>query len=599
MNRQFNAIAMLALAVVLICCSVLKKEDPKEDIRLYLTNFRQSLLNSDEEILSHFRVSQSRDAVLSVVNILQNKDPFIVCEADIDNAKISQTIEMIMAEIPVKLYVKELNSQDQENYTLRLGLARDGDGFKIVQLEGEEFYQKFQRIKNKNQWEAIQALAVKSRAWAYEKARELQAKFDTVIWFTTYREKKYFYVVEGTWVNTFEDYDTRNQKVEGSKMGLVDASGEIVIPIEYDLIGTIGFEKANLVEVSQGDRVGYYNIETRELVVPTAYDQIIPYSYGSAWALVTQDTTLGWLDQRYVYHPGLASVHMENWYNNFEYLKQSILLQAGHYAFSEIPHEEYAASGIIVPPAYLSKHGLFDIIEGGYSLADAPIRAYTVYKQTTNSLLENISNTLRAVVVTVQERYLDGREEFYDYNQVMFIDNHLNQIGASTIAGTEISMHLVDSTLLEVRTPHDYWFMEEEVCMESNLMKHTYFSIADNKSVTQLKSNRMFPQTAFVKLDSTYLSGTFIVYNPGKQLDETTHFLSEQTITYMRDEILGDNGYAFPEIIDENFHHFEYLREREESTVVTREEAEALMSDLDRRNYEFLTKVLQLMKEPA
>lgn len=599
MARLLNTITTLGLMITLINCSVLKNEDPQQGVKTYLANFRQSLLNSDDEILSHFRVSQSREAVLSVVKILQNKDPFIVCEADMGNAYITQTNEIIMAEIPVKLYVKELNSKDQEHFTLRLGLARDGEGFKIVQLEGEAFYQTFQRIKNNNQWDAMRALAVKTRAWAYEKAHELEAKFDTVIWFTSYGEKNYFYVVEGQWVNTFEDYDTRNQKVEGIKMGLTDGDGEIVRPIEYELIGTIGFENENLVEVLLYDKVGYYNIETRQLVVPAVYDQIIPYRNDNAWALVKQDTTVGWLDQQYTYHPGFVSARMENWYNNFDYLKQSIHMQVGRYAFSEIPHEEYAASGIIVPPAYLSKHGLFNIIEGGFSLADVPIRAYTEYKQTTNSLLENISNTLRAVVVTVRERYLDGREEFYDYHKVMFVDNHLNQLGEYTISGTEISMHLVDSTLLEVRTPHDYWFMEEEASLESNLMEHTYFSISENKSISQLKSNRLFPQTEFVKIDSTYLTGTFTVYNSATQQDEITHVLSAQTIAYMRDEILGDNGYDFPEIKDEYFHHFKYLREQEEFSAVTREEAEARMSELDKRNYEFLNKVLQLMKHPV
>lgn len=597
MTRILNAMTTLTLSVVLVNCSVLKKEDSKEDIKSYLASFRQSLLNSDDEILAHFRVSQSRDAVLSVVSILQNKDPFIVCEADIDNAQISQANDIIMAEIPVRLYVKELNSQDQELYTLRLGLSRDGNGFKIVHLEGEEFYQTFQRIKNSNEREAIQALEVKSRAWAYEKAHELETKFDTVVWFTTYGEKNYFYVVEGPWVNMYENYDTRNQKVEGIKMGLVNVAGDMVIPMEYDLIGTIGFEEADLVEVSQGDKVGYYNIETRILVVPALYDQIIPCDYDNAWAFVKQDTTLGWLDKQFVYHPGFASARMETWYNNFDYLKQSILLQAGRYAFAEIPNEEYAASGIIVPPAYLSKNGLFDVIEGGFSLTDAPIRAYTEYKQTTTSLLQNISNTLRAVVVTVRERYLDGREEFYDYNQVMFVDNHLNQLGVSTISGSEISMHLIDSTLLEVRTPHDYWFMEEESSTESNLMEHIYFSIAANQTVTRLQSNRLYSQTKFVKLDSTYLTGTFTVYNSGTKQEETTHFLSEETITYMRDEILGDNGYTFTEILDQDFHHFKYLHEKDELTVVTREEAEARMSELDKHNYQFLNKVLQLMKQ--
>ena len=128
-------------------------------------------------------------------------------------------------------------------------------------------------------------------------------------------------------------------------------------------------------------------------------------------------------------------------------------------------------------------------------------------------------------------------------------------------------------------------------------MEHIYFSIAANQTVTRLQSNRLYSQTKFVKLDSTYLTGTFTVYNSGTKQEETTHFLSEETITYMRDEILGDNGYTFTEILDQDFHHFKYLHEKDELTVVTREEAEARMSELDKHNYQFLNKVLQLMKQ--
>lgn len=414
MTRLLSGIIIIVLSGGLLHCTVLKKEDSEDAIRLYLSGFRQSLLSSDDEILSHFRVSQSRDAVLAVINILQNKDPFIVCEADINNALISKTNELIIADIPVRLSVKELNSQDQERYSLRIGLAREGDDYKIVRLDGEEFYMVFNRIKNKNKWEAEQALALKSRAWAYKKASELETQFDTVVWFTTYCDKNYFYVVEGPWVHTVLNEDTRNQQVEGIKMGLVDSLGEIIIPITYDLVGTIGFEKADLVEVKQGDKVGYFNIEQRQLIVPVVYDQIIPYDSDHAFALVKQDTSLGWIDKQFNYHPGFASDSMEDWYNNFEYLRKSILLQAGRYAFAEIPREDFVASGIIIPPAYLSTYGVLEVIENGFSLTDAPVNAYTESKQTTNSLIENITNTLRAVVITIREHYLEGREEFYE-----------------------------------------------------------------------------------------------------------------------------------------------------------------------------------------
>jgi hypothetical protein len=518
-----------------------------------------------------------------------------VCKADIANAALTTEGDKILVGIPVWLSSKERTNYEQQQYTLNMTLARDGDSFRIVQLEGEEFYQNFQRIKNINDWEARQLLVLQSREEFISNARKLETQFDSVVWFTEYEQKSYFYVVEGPWVNKFMDYETRNEVVTGIKMGLVNAMGEIVIPIEYDLIGTIAFHYHNLAEVKQNGKVGYFNIDTKQLVVPAVYDMIIPYD--DSRTVVKQDTLIGWLDKDFAYHAGFESNEMESWYRNFDYLKKPIMIKAGHYAFAEIPSAEYAANGIIVPPAYLSKHGVFNFIESGFSLTETPVSGYTEYMQTTSSIIERISNSLRAVAVTIQERYLDGREEFYDYSQVVFVDDKLNPVGQSTISGTSISMHMVDSTLLEVRTPHDFWFLEEDACEESNLMKHIYFSVGKSDSVIQLNSRRLYSQTKYVKLDSTYLTGTFTLSDFSENKGQTRDFLSEKTITYMRDEILGDNGYNFPDIKEEYFHHFDYLRDKDDPVVATVAEAEARMSATDKANYDFLNRVLQRMQQ--
>jgi hypothetical protein len=583
----------LILGILITSCSVLQREDPEKEVRLFLSGFQVNLTKSDDEILINFKMKQSREATLSIINILQNKDPFIVCEYSFANSKILIEKEKVIVTMTTKFRVKELESKDTASVLLEIWLTPTENSFSITQINGEQLYQAFQKIKNSNQWEAEQKLALQERLWIYENAKSLEGKYDSVIWYATYREQNYFYVVEGKWLNYFLNYNMRDEKYQYSHMGLANSKGELIIPIEYDLIGTIGFAGRGLVEITKNEKHGYFDMEKKTLVVDPVYDAIIPYGREDAWAVVKQDSTYGWLDFHYKYTAGFASKRMEDWFNNFDFLKQSISLKAGNYAFCEIPSPEYAGNGIIIPSSYFLSNGIFDEIEGGISTTKVPVNAWTEYKETLGSFMERATSNIRAVVTTIRERYLEGREEFYTSSKVVFIDDKLETLGSANISGDAISMHPIDSSLLEVRTPHDYWFLEEGACEETNLFKHTYFSISPSHQITELKSKRFYPQTQYVKLDSTYMQGKFLVYILDK--GEETTFLSVKTITYMRDEILASYGYR-PE--DAGEYYFNYLIDSDATRYVNIEAFEPLMSEIDKHNVAFLNKILELLKQP-
>src|SRR5690349_88005 len=83
-NRML--VAAVVLVAVVAACSVLKKENSEKDIRVFLTTFQSSLGSSDDEILKFFETRQSKEAILSAVKVLQNKEhEFIECLASFDN----------------------------------------------------------------------------------------------------------------------------------------------------------------------------------------------------------------------------------------------------------------------------------------------------------------------------------------------------------------------------------------------------------------------------------------------------------------------------------------------------------------------------------
>lgn len=580
-------------------CSTLRQDDPEKKVRAFLETFQQDLTKPDDVVLSAFHVKQSREAVLSVLDILRNKDPFIVCDAPMSNARIVFEQELVKVEVPATFRVKELKSDETASFMLVLWLTPTDNGFQITQLEGETFYQTFLKIKNSTQWEAEQKLAVQERLWIYENARKLEEMFDSVIWYTTYGQENYYYVVNGHWENYFLDYDSRDEKNTNVRMGLVNGNGESVIPVDYDLIGTIAFEENDLVEVIKEGKSGYFSIKWKQLVVEPRYDLIIPYGLDDVWAIVKQDTTIGWLDGKFQYQAGFPSQRVKRWFNDFEFLKRNIRLSATNTSFCEIPSPDHTGDGIIIPSSYLSKYGIFDEIEGGISTTRVPMNGWTEYKETRGSFFETVSRNISAVVTSIRERYLEGREEFYDSNTILFVNNQHDTLAISTLSGAEVTLHAIDSTLLEVRTPHDYWFGENEAADELNLYHHAYFDIAGAGDVIPMHSDRLFPQTQFVRLDSSYLTGEFIVYNSTLEKEEPTSFLSVNTITFMRDEILASYGYSFQDT--EKTEHFQRIGNWYVPRYKNVEEFEENMTDIDKYNLAFLNKILTALppRNPA
>lgn len=540
MQRSHYLSLLLIITVIAYSCSILKKDDPEADIRTFLVNFQNNIHQPDDQILQNFQVKQKPEAVLSIIRILQNKEAHISCIANFSQADITFSESEIKVIVPSSFSLQGVESEDSTTVSLVLWLKSKDKTFVISRLEGEEFYQAFTNLKNSNAWALERQAAIESRLWTYEKAKELEAKFDSVIWFTNFGDKKYFYVVQGEWNNYFMRFDTKSQKNLNAKMGLADSEGEIVIPMEYDLVGSLGFDHGNFVEVMKDGKYGYFHVDDKQLIVEPVYDMLIPYPSIKSIAIVKKDSVFGYISRMYEYVDGFPDKQAQQFVERFGYLSQTVKLAASNKVFCEIPLLDHAGYGIIMPPSYLTRHGLFDIIEGGISTTSHPINGWTDFKETKGTWLQSLREGMTAVITSVSERYLEGREEFYNSSTIAFVNSQYDTLAVAAISGTELSIRAVDSTLLEVRTPHDWWFYEDNLCEETNLELHTYFSLGPNGTVTALTSHRAFPQTQFVKLDSSYITGNFKIYNAERTEEISTKYLSLLTLNAMRDEILAD-----------------------------------------------------------
>ncbi len=222
-------------------------------------------------------------------------------------------------------------------------------------------------------WSTDRLEALKKREVIYAKAREIQQHYDSVIWYTTYESKNYFYVINGHWEPKQGIYqDILKQDDNEYKMGLVDETGTVVIPVEYKLIGTPGFAKPQMIEVTKNGKVGYFNLQTRKLIIEPAYDMIVPYEKANVYAITRTDSIYGWIDSQYQYHEGFNSPEEEQWVNTFQFLSGDLSIESGKQALCEIPNSDHAGWCIVIPPSYYVKTGLFDAIETDITSGDMP-----------------------------------------------------------------------------------------------------------------------------------------------------------------------------------------------------------------------------------
>jgi hypothetical protein len=588
-NRIVVAAAVI-LAVV-AACSVLKKENAEKDIRVFLTTFQGSLASTDEEILKYFESRQSKEAIISAVRILQNKEhEFIECIASFDNADITTEDKGLKVVIPVAFRTKDLDNGQDGASSIVMFVKQKDDSFVITKLEAEEFYKTFADIRNMIEWSVELKLEMREREPIYALAKVLQMKFDSVVWYTTYKTQRYFYAVNGNWIG----YENRWQKRHGDpdcKMGLIDDEGNIIVPLEYDLVGTLGFHFDDEVEVKKDGKVGYFNIATKQVTIPTSYDMIIPYEKDHARAIVKQDTVYGWIDEAYQYQSGFPSAQAQKWVRSFAFFPKDLKLKADSViSFAEVPNADGAGSGIVMPPSYLVQTGIFNEVIVGISTTKVPLNGWTDYLVTDGTMLEKITDKIEAVLTTITERYLDGREEFYTYNRLAFVNDKFDTLAVSDVPTSgKISFKQIDSTLLELK--FDASNFEGSDIAEYNFPEYAYFRLSTDLTVSKLESRRSFAFTQFVKIDSSYLSGEFTRYTEEAGEVQAT-FLSLKTLNYMRNQILADYGYRFT--AEEDVAQFQYA-DWYKPQYDTVQECEEQMNEIDLHNLRFLDQVIAQM----
>jgi hypothetical protein len=373
-------------------------------------------------------------------------------------------------------------------------------------------------------------------------------------------------------------------------MGIVDDVGDEIVPIQYTSIGTIGYTGTDIVEVGNAGKVGYFDIKTKRLIIEPIYDMIIPYKKESAIAIVKSDSTYGWIDEASQFHSGFPSLAAEQWVGAFGFIPSAMKISKHTEGICESPTETQIGRGVFMAPSYLYRTGVFERITDGISTTEIPMHGWTEYIETSGTRVETIGENLRALITTISERYLEGREEFYQTDQLVFVNDKSETLSVSQII-SDAEITRANDTILQVKATsmHEY---DTEIADMSGLPSYRYFKI-QGASILPLETKLSFAPLRFVKIDSTYLQGNFTWYNDDGS-GETT-FLTLAAITHLRNELLASYGYSFPGNDDQQ----RYAHHGPATKIESLEEVHALMTEIERYNIAFLERVINRMQGTA
>ena len=604
MIRSKILLLLLCAIIIFKGCSTVKENDAESSVRFFLEGFEKNLALADDVILKQFQLKANADVtqegILKAIRIMQNRlqaEDSVVCTINFKGAVISLDGGSTLVKVPAEFTSLDPAYPLSAPAEFELHLATIDGQLVITDIDAQSsFYYKYMEAVHDLSSRKHRERDLASRQHYFDKARMLQETYDTVVWYSLYKDSIYFYVVNGEWKNYFLDSEATPST--SAKMGLVSETGRVIIPPAYELIGTISFESEGIVEVKKDGRVGQFTMDGKEIVAPV-YDWIVPYDDDNVYALVKQDSINGWLDNSYTYHAGFPSADAKLYVKEFAYLGRQIVISDKTTITSEILDAEHMGFGIVIPPIYYVQSGVFSEIIPYLFTGDNSLGwGGTESVETRGSFFETISQNFSALMVKLNDNYLEGREGFYERTKLTILDANNEPVISEVMSSGKILFNKIDSTLIEIQITGEEVNNDggyDEMYGDTWYAPQFKYLLLQDGTITKLDSKRYYDFAEFVKLDSSYFIGTFGTWNEEHETYDVTSFASNEVLTSVRNEILAAYGFTFAdkETLD-RYKNVDWYAPR----YSRYEDFLASMTEVDRYNLEFLERMVETVDAP-
>ncbi len=567
------SIVIVLVSTFFIVKNQFKVGPEKNGVRQFLVAFNKQLgAGNTDSVKSYFELNQKAAVLNRLISVLTNKTglkgdelPLFKLTLSIDSVSIKiLTKEIAEADIPVKFANDTLGSKAT---FLKLRVRKvSGKGYRIVQVDASKLmsdylaFTNFIKSKTLTDKDIYSELTLK----AFETAKHLKGKYDTVIWFSHLGDSTYYYVVNGNWDQDLVVYRRNDTVVGPYQMGLVGPNLKVVIPPQFDMVHTINATFPSLIEVEKGNKKGFYDLNGKN-VVPVNFEQIFPINDDNNIAVLRNGDDFFYLKKDLTI---TAKVDLK--FGDFLLKIRDLGNQVNLYSKALNVVTEYNSrrndGAVYIAPSYLVDLNMISIAENFKN----PLRkvAYDNVNANYNigflTQVKDESNWITASFYSVRDYFLGGRSEFYDKRNLVIVDKKKNKVYSSDIGinyvreeddGASLdgvcdikSIKVLNDSLYEVKSGAVLWanLYDSTKTLTGGPYYH-YMAVKNNKLV-ELPNQRYFGFTKYIKMDDTYLNNCYRLmvgktYHVGQE--QTIDHITPEILRYMKNEIYADYGYKF------------------------------------------------------
>jgi hypothetical protein len=198
------SVVIMAIAVFFVVRGRHVPEPGKEGVMKFLEAFdRHVEAGNTDSIAGFFEVKQKAAVLQHLINVLANKSgvkegqsPLFNLALDMEKSQVRVVNEQLTrATIPVRFVNDSIPTM---HTVIKFGVHRTKENtYKIVQVDANKMMADYltynTKVKGKTLTDSDIYSAITLKA--FDTAKQLKAKYDTVVWFAHDGEKNYYYVV--------------------------------------------------------------------------------------------------------------------------------------------------------------------------------------------------------------------------------------------------------------------------------------------------------------------------------------------------------------------------------------------------------------------
>jgi hypothetical protein len=618
MKPKFTVITIaclfLSMALIIRCKSSSKNNE--ENIRQFMNKFSLALASKQpDSALNFFDKTNNIFRIKRLINLLEGNDgyythsgPIFKLNLDFPGSAITfPSPDIADVTVPVN-FLHDTIASENSSLTFKLLIGEHKD-VKIMLVDYNKFIHDYISSESLVKSKTLTDKDIFSpiTLQAFKTADQLKSKYDSVIWFAHINQKTFYYVVKGKW-DYDGDLDRQQDTAINYKMGLVGPDLKEIIPVEYDLIHNIGGTFDGLVEVEKNNKRGFYDLDGK-IVVPVIYDQVFPITSSENLAALRLGNDYYWLKND-LSITGKVDIKIGDIVSN---LKQAASFSVTGQQLNNITefNSRERNGTVYIPPSYLVDLNILPMIKTFKN----PLRRNIEYDDVSTSYQvkfdkqNNYSgNWLTSAFYSIRDYFLGGRSEFYDTKNMVVTDAKHNKVysfgfstdysseedGGGDLSGScnEFILKPLNDSLFELKATAVTEISLHNQDILAEMPVYHYLQLKNGKLV-EMKTDRLFGFTKFIKMDDSYLDGCYLYRakipgsDTGFKKSNIDH-LPEEAIKYMKNEIFADYHYKFrdstwSQIFEEGFPNYK----NENSSV------DDSLTEIDKYNINWITQKLK------